>query len=162
MSRWYGTRQFWTKLSSKFFFKLVVIKFFKSFITKYFQIKDSEVDILCETDVMKVLVKKEFFTDLTRLQLNDPTCNMFTQNLVSEKFLKYIILFYLVLNFNKYIINFRLIMMILILSLKPDQTTVELLQKSSIQISFLLTPYMIISQKPKMSSVDPGSELIQS
>ena len=31
---------------------------------------------------MKVLVKKEFFTDLTRLQLNDPTCNMFTQNLV--------------------------------------------------------------------------------
>ena len=69
---------------------------------------------------MKVLVKKEFFTDLTRLQLNDPTCNMFTQNLVSEKFIKDIILFYLVLNFNKYIINFRLIMMILILSLKPD------------------------------------------
>ena len=93
MSRWYGTRQFWTKLSSKFFFKLVVIKFFKSFITKYFQIKDSEVDILCETDVMKVLVKKEFFADLTRLQLNDPTCNMFTQNLVSEKFIKYINLF---------------------------------------------------------------------
>ena len=101
----------------RFSLKLFVLKFSKCFITKYFKIKDSEVDILCETDVMKVLVKKEFFTDLTRLQLNDPTCNMFTQNLVSEKFIKYIILFNQA--FNKYIINFRLIMMIHILSLKP-------------------------------------------
>ena len=47
-----------------------------------FQIKDSEVDILCETDVMKVLIKKEFFADLSSLQLNDPKCDLASGNIV--------------------------------------------------------------------------------
>lgn len=43
---------------------------------------DSEVDILCESDVMKVLVKKAFFENLSQLQLNDPTCDMTKSNII--------------------------------------------------------------------------------
>lgn len=43
---------------------------------------DSEVDILCDSDTMQVLVKKTFFDDLSQLQLNDPTCNFDSGNII--------------------------------------------------------------------------------
>ena len=40
------------------------------------------MDILCESDVMKVLVKKVFFENLNQLQLNDPTCDITQNNII--------------------------------------------------------------------------------
>lgn len=46
------------------------------------QIKDSEVDIMCDGDSMKVLVRKAFYSQMSVLQLADPTCNMNNGNVV--------------------------------------------------------------------------------